>query len=74
MKTVFWLHGHYGFNANISFTFEAIKTLCSSHISKFRAFCKRFGDFWVYLKFLVAMATLKTTDIEMTYKDFRDGC
>ena len=42
--------------------------------STFRAFCKRFGDFWVCLKLLVAMATLKTTDIEMTYKDFRDGC
>ena len=45
------LAGYYGFDANISFTFQAVKNLsayptylCSG------LFCKLFGDFWVYLE------------------------
>ena len=44
------LAGYCGFNANISFTFQAIKNL-STHPTylSFGLFCKCFGDFWVYL-------------------------
>ena len=47
MKAVY---GYYGFNANISFTFQAVKNL-SSHATylRFGLFSKFFGDFWVYL-------------------------
>ena len=40
------LAGYYVFNANISFTFQAIKNL-SAHPTylSFRPFCKFFGDF-----------------------------
>ena len=32
------LAGHYGFNVNISFTFQAIKNLSAHHMSMFRTF------------------------------------
>ena len=43
MKAVFWL-GICGFNANISFTFQAVKTP-SVHLTylRFRLLCKFFG-------------------------------
>ena len=43
------LAGYYGFNANILFTFQAIKTLYA-HLTylRFGLSCKCFGDFWVY--------------------------
>ena len=42
--------GYFGFNANISFTFEAVKNL-SIHPTYlcFSLFCKLLGDFGVYL-------------------------
>ena len=42
---------YYVLNANISFTFQAIKNL-SAHPTYlcFRQFCKFFGDFLVYLE------------------------
>ena len=45
------LAGYYGFNANIPFTFQAIKNL-SAHPTYlcFGPFCKFFGDFKVYLE------------------------
>jgi len=40
------LAGYYVFNANISFTFQAIKNLYAhSHIYVLGRFCKLFGDF-----------------------------
>ena len=41
------LAGYYGFNANISFTFQAVKKL-SAHPTylPFRLFCKFVGDFF----------------------------
>ena len=41
---------YYGFNPNISFTFQAVKNL-SAHPTylRFGLFCKFFGDFLVYL-------------------------
>ena len=45
------LAGYYGFNANIPFTFQAIKHL-SAHPTYlcFGPFCIFFGDFKVYLE------------------------
>ena len=45
-KAVLILAGYYVFNANISFTFQAIKNL-SAHLTYlcFGLFCKFFGDF-----------------------------
>ena len=42
--------GHYGFNADISFTFQAVKNP-STHATYlcFRLCCKFWGDFGVYL-------------------------
>ena len=39
--------GYYGFNANLSFTFQAVKNL-SPHLIYlcFRLFCKFFGHIW----------------------------
>jgi len=44
------LAGYYGFNANSSFTFQAIKNIYA-HITylRFGLLCKFFGGFWVYL-------------------------
>ena len=40
------LAGYYGLNANISFTFQAIKNLCAHPAYLcFGPFCKFFGDF-----------------------------
>ena len=45
MKAVF-LAGYYGFNANISFTFQAIKNRPARYTYLcFGPFCKFFGDF-----------------------------
>ena len=45
------LAGYYGLNANISFTFQAIKNLYAHPTYLcFGPFCNFFGDFWVYLK------------------------
>ena len=43
--------GYCVFNANISFTFQAIKNLYA-HLTYlcFGLFCKFLGDFWVYLE------------------------
>ena len=48
MNTVFWLG--IGFNADISFTFQAVNNL-SAHPTylRFGLFCKFFGDFWVFI-------------------------
>jgi len=44
------LAGYYGFNANISLTFQAIKNLSDPPTNlRFGLFCKLFGDFWLYL-------------------------
>ena len=46
MKAVFWLGIIYGFNANISFTFLAVKNLFAHPTYLcFGPFCKFFGDF-----------------------------
>ena len=44
------LAGYYDFNANVSFTFQAVNNLSaySTHL-RFGLFCKFFGDFGVYL-------------------------
>ena len=39
----------YGFNANISFTFEAVKNLHVTYLCS-GLLCKFFGDFWMYLE------------------------
>ena len=45
------LAGYNGFNANISFTFQAIKNLYAHPTYLyFGPFCKFFGDFYVYLE------------------------
>jgi len=45
MKAVFWL-GIYGFNANISFTFQVVKNLYAHHTYLcFGPFCNFLGDF-----------------------------
>ena len=51
MKTVFWLGVNAnGFNANISFTFQAVKNLYAHPTYLcFGPFCKFLGDFLVYL-------------------------
>jgi len=42
---------YYVFNANISFTFQAIKNLAAhSTYLYFGPFCKFFGDFLIYLE------------------------
>ena len=42
--------GYNGFNANISFPFQAIKNLYAyPTYLRFKLFCKFFGDFCVYL-------------------------
>ena len=47
----FILAGYYDFNANISFTFQAIKHLYAHPAYLcFGPFCKLFGDFSVYLE------------------------
>ena len=49
MKAVSVLAGYFGFNANISFTSQAVKNL-PAHPTylRFGLFCKFVGDFWVY--------------------------
>ena len=45
------LAGYYAFNANISFTFQAVKNLYAHPTNLcFRMFCKFFGDFLLYLE------------------------
>ena len=46
------LAGYCGFDANISFTFQAVKNLFAHPTYLFSAglFCKCFGDFWIYLE------------------------
>ena len=45
-----YLAGYYGFNTNISFTFQAVKiSLLIPHIYVYVRFVNVFGDFWVYL-------------------------
>lgn len=42
--------GYYDFNANISFTFQAVKNLSAHSIDLlFALFCKFVRGFWVYL-------------------------
>ena len=50
LKAAFWLSGYYGSNANISFTFQAVKNL-STHLTYlcFRLFCKFWGYVCAYL-------------------------
>ena len=44
------LAGYYDFDANISFTFQAVKNLFAHPTNLCSGlFCKFFGDFWVYL-------------------------
>jgi len=51
MKAARILAGYYGFNASISFTFQAVKNLYAHYIYLcFRLSCKFFRDFSVYLK------------------------
>ena len=47
------LAGYCGLNANISFTFQAVKNLSTypTYLSS-GLFCKFVGDFWVYLEIL----------------------
>ena len=44
-------YGYYGFDANISFTFQEVKNL-SAHPTYLCSgpFCKCFGEFWIYLE------------------------
>ena len=43
------LAGYYGFNANNSFTLQAVKNLSARPTYlRFRLICIFFGDFWVY--------------------------
>ena len=44
------LAGYYGFNANISFTFQAVKNLSTDpKYLRFGPFCKFWGDFRMFL-------------------------
>ena len=46
-----YLAGYYGFNSNISFTFQAVKiSLLISHIYLLGYIVIFFGDIWVYLE------------------------
>ena len=48
------LEGYYGFNANISLTFQAVKSLSAyPTYLLFGQFCTLFGDFWVYLRIII---------------------
>ena len=50
MKAVF-LAGYIDFNADLSFTFPAVKNLSAyPKYLRFELFCKCFGDFWLYLR------------------------
>jgi len=57
LRAVFWLN--IVLNANISFTFQAIKNL-SAHPTYlcFGPFCKFFGDFLVYLEINIFLKVL----------------
>ena len=62
--------GYYGFNANISFTFQAVKNL-SAHPTylRFELFCKLFSDFWVYLGIVKFMEIGNLEDIMLFYSE-----
>ena len=72
LKAVFWL-GSYVFNANISFTFQAVKNL-SVHLTYLcpGLFCKFLGDFLgvfgVFLKGLVEIMEIKILKIWCCFK------